>query len=64
MQISQHVQLRFELHDYATPFPKQVVAPNQGAKVGGWLMDFVPSVGISYTSGEGRVKNRSQAPDS
>jgi hypothetical protein len=54
MQLSQHVQLRFEIHDYATPFPKQVVAPNQGAKVGGWLMDFVPSVGISYTTGEGR----------
>jgi hypothetical protein len=54
MNLSSHVQVRLEVHDYATPFPKQVIAPNQGAKVGGWLMDFVPSVGISYTSGEAR----------
>lgn len=54
VQLASRVQLRLELHDYATPFPKQVIAPNTGAKVGGWLMDFVPSVGISYTSPEGR----------
>jgi outer membrane protein W len=49
-QISQHVQLRVDVHDYATPFPKNVITPNSGAKVGGWLMDFVPMVGISYTN--------------
>ncbi|MBZ5604992.1 MAG: porin family protein [Acidobacteriia bacterium] len=54
MQLSEHVQLRAEIHDYATPFPKKVITPNSGAKVGGWLQDFVPMVGISYTSGEGR----------
>ena len=54
VQLASHVQLRFELHDYATPFPKQVITPNTGAKVGGWLMDFVPMIGISYTSLEGR----------
>ncbi len=54
MQLSDHVQLRAEIHDYATPFPKKVIAPNAGAKVGGWLQDFVPMVGISYTSSEGR----------
>ncbi len=54
MQLSSHMQLRFEIHDYATTFPKQLITPNSGAKVGGWLMDFVPSVGISYTSAEGR----------
>ena len=53
-QIAPHVQLRMEVHDYATTFPKQLIMPNSGAKVGGWLMDFVPSVGISYTSAEGR----------
>jgi hypothetical protein len=53
-QIASHVQLRLEVHDYATTFPKQVITPNTGAKVGGWLMDFVPSVGISYTSAEAR----------
>lgn len=54
VQLASHMQLRFEVHDYATPFPKQVIMPNSGAKVGGWLMDFVPSVGLSYTSAEGR----------
>jgi len=54
VQIAPHVQLRLEVHDYATTFPKQVITPNSGAKVGGWLMDFVPSVGISYTSSEAR----------
>jgi hypothetical protein len=54
VQIAPHVQLRLEVHDYATTFPKQLITPNTGAKVGGWLMDFVPSVGISYTSGEAR----------
>lgn len=54
MQLANHVQLRMEVHDYATPFPKQVITPNEGAKVGGWLMDFVPSVGLSYTTAPGR----------
>jgi hypothetical protein len=54
VQLASRVQLRLEFHDYATTFPKQVIAPNTGAKVGGWLMDFVPSIGISYTSPEGR----------
>jgi hypothetical protein len=54
MQIGSRVQLRVELHDYMTPFPKKVITPNTGAKVGGWLQDFVPSVGISFTSPEGR----------
>lgn len=49
-QISPHVQLRLDVHDYLTPFPKNVITPNSGAKVGGWLMDFVPMVGISYTN--------------
>jgi outer membrane protein W len=49
-QISEHVQLRLDVRDYLTPFPKGVITPNVGAKVGGWLMDFVPMVGISYTN--------------
>ena len=49
-QLSPHVQLRLDVHDYMTPFPKNVITPNSGAKVGGWLMDFVPMVGISYTN--------------
>ena len=39
-QISPHVQLRLDVHDYLTPFPKNVITPNAGAKVGGWLHGF------------------------
>ena len=49
-QLAPHVQLRLDVHDYLTPFPKNVITPNVGSKVGGWLMDFVPMVGISYTN--------------
>jgi hypothetical protein len=50
VQMSPHVQLRFDFHDYLTPFPKHVIVPNTGARVGGWLQDFVPMVGLSFTS--------------
>lgn len=49
-QLAPHVQLRLDVHDYVTPFPKNVITPNVGSKVGGWLQDFVPMVGISYTN--------------
>jgi hypothetical protein len=48
-QISSHFQLRMDVHDYLTPFPKNVITPN-GGRVGGWLQDFVPMIGISYTN--------------
>jgi hypothetical protein len=49
-QLSPHVQIRLDVHDYLTPFPKNVITPNIGSKVGGWLQDFVPMIGISYTN--------------
>ena len=39
--------LRLEAHDYLTPFPKNVIAPAAGSKVGGWLSDFVLEAGLS-----------------
>lgn len=54
IRLSPHLQLRAEVHDYLTTFPKQVIAPAQGAKIGGWMQDFVPSIGLSYTSSDGR----------
>jgi hypothetical protein len=53
-QVTPHLQIRAELHDYLTTFPKQVIAPAQGAKIGGWMQDFVPMVGVSYTTADGR----------
>jgi hypothetical protein len=43
------LQLRVEVRDEVTPFPKQVIAAAQGAKLSGWLQDFIASVGVSAT---------------
>lgn len=42
-----HVSLRLDIHDYITPFPKQVITPVSG-KTPAWLQDFVPSAGFSF----------------
>jgi hypothetical protein len=46
-RISNHMALRFELRDYMTPFPDQVIAPVPGASASGWLHNFMPMVGIT-----------------
>jgi hypothetical protein len=40
------LHLRLEVRDYMTPFPTSVVAPAPGARIKGWLHDFVPIIGI------------------
>ncbi len=40
------LQVRIEVRDYITPFPKSVIMPAIGATIKGWLHDFVPTVGI------------------
>ncbi|HEY4365544.1 MAG TPA: outer membrane beta-barrel protein [Bryobacteraceae bacterium] len=47
--IAPHVQLRLDVHDYITPFPKQIIAPASNAKVSGWMQDFVPMGGLAFT---------------
>jgi hypothetical protein len=47
IKIAPHLQLRLDVHDYLTPFPKQVITPAANAKVSGWLQDIVPMAGIS-----------------
>jgi hypothetical protein len=46
-RLSQHVGLRFEFRDYATPFPNRLIAPVPGTTVGGWAQNFVVMGGIS-----------------
>lgn len=43
------LQLRLDVHDYITPFPKKVIAPALGATTSGWLQDFVVMAGLSIT---------------
>ncbi len=54
VQLAPHLALRLDVHDYLTRFPNKVIAPNQNAKVGGWLQDFVPMAGLVFTFAEGR----------
>jgi hypothetical protein len=45
---SQHMGFRVELRDYMTPLPSKVIAPAPGAKLGGWLHELLPLIGLSY----------------
>jgi hypothetical protein len=47
-KLSPHLALRAEFRDFLTPFPKQLITPAPGAKIGSWLQDFVPMVSVSY----------------
>lgn len=40
---------RVEFRDYLTPFPRTVIAPAPGARVGGWLHAIVPLAGFSFS---------------
>jgi hypothetical protein len=44
--LTDSIHLRVEVRDYMTPFPRNVVAPSPGARLKGWLHDFVPTIGI------------------
>jgi len=48
-QIANSLQLRLEVHDYITPFPKEMIAPNVGSKAPGTLQNIVPMLAIAYT---------------
>ncbi len=47
--LSDHALVRFDLRDYASPFPEKLIAPRRGVNLNGWLHDFVFLVGISLT---------------
>ena len=47
VKILPHLSLRVDVHDYFTPFPKQVITPVTG-KSPGWLQDFVPMAGLAF----------------
>jgi hypothetical protein len=49
--LSDHWLVRVDFRDYATPFPESVIVPSPGAKIHGWLHDFVPLLGVDWTFG-------------
>lgn len=48
VRMSDRLQLRVEVRDYFTQFPKAVIAPNRGSKVDGWIHNITPMFGVSY----------------
>jgi hypothetical protein len=49
--LGDHWLVRLDFRDYATPFPEKVIVPAPGARVHGWLHDFVPLLGVDWTFG-------------
>jgi len=47
--VSKRAMVRLEVHDFITPFPRQVIAPAAGGKISGLLHDIVFMGGISIT---------------
>jgi hypothetical protein len=47
-RLSPHVAMRAEIRDFLTPFPKALITPAPGAKIGSFLNDFVPMISVSY----------------
>ena len=48
-QATPALQVRLEVHDYITPFPKEIIQPNVGSHVSGILQNIVPMIAIAYT---------------
>jgi len=46
--IGSRLDLRVEVRDFVTPFPKDLILPAPGGKVSGWVHDITPMIGISY----------------
>lgn len=40
--------LRAEVRDYLTPIPSKVIAPAPGAKIDGWVNNFVAMFGVAF----------------
>lgn len=48
VQLSRHVFLRAEMRTSFTQVPQDVITPTYGSTLGGWFLNFLPSVGIGY----------------
>jgi hypothetical protein len=48
VSVTSHTMVRVDFRDYISPFPENLFVTAPGAKIRGWLNDFVPMVGVSY----------------
>jgi outer membrane protein W len=47
-RVTDRFGVRVEVHDYLTTFPDNMIVPNNGSKISGWMQAIVPMVGVSY----------------
>lgn len=50
--ITEHWLVRVDFRYYLTPLPEKLFAAAPGARVNGWLHDFVPLAGVDWTFGK------------
>jgi hypothetical protein len=48
-QISEHLRLRFQVRDYISQSPNDVIAPAPGARISGIMQDIAATGGIGLT---------------
>ena len=48
-KLTDKIWLRFDVHDYLTSFPKDIIAPASGSSVSGWINNIVGTGGITFT---------------
>jgi hypothetical protein len=48
-QLARHILLRADFRTYMTPLPNELFRTRADSSIRGWVFDFVPQVGISYT---------------
>jgi hypothetical protein len=48
-QLLRHCLIRADFRTYMTPFPDELIRPKALSVIHGWVYDFVPTAGISYT---------------
>ncbi len=48
IQLGHRMLARIDFRDQVTPFPTKIITPAPGAKIGGWLHQFVPAFGLSW----------------
>lgn len=49
LKLTDRMWLRLDVHDYLSPFPKNVITPASGSAVSGWFNNIVGTGGITFT---------------
>ncbi len=47
-RLGERFAARFDFQNQITRFPRKVIAQAPGMTLGGWLLDFIPTVGLSW----------------